>query len=211
MNLSTIYKFAFLCVPKTGSTSLKNVLRDHSTISYGWKHRFKHMKAQVFHDHVMTFHKSAFPTLQIESSCVMREPNDWAYSWYRYRQRPELLTRSPRKAAMYTGDISFETFVDHLTRPRSHGNKAFAKIGFQHRYILMDDGSMGVDKIFRYEDGFGVIEDYFSQKIGTEISIPNLNKSPNPALAISDELLVRLENHFDKDWSIYNSIPVQTS
>ena len=70
---------------------------------------------------------------------------------------------------------------------------------------------MGVDKIFRYEDGFGVIEDYFSQKIGTEISIPNLNKSPNPALAISDELLVRLENHFDKDWSIYNSIPVQTS
>lgn len=204
MNVSTVYGFTFLCVPKTGSTSIKKALLEHSTISYGWKHSLKHMSARTYQSQILPFHKKLFPEVPLEVSCVMREPASWAHSWYRFRQRRELLQGEAKKRAMYTGDISFETFVDKLTDPQQ--NEKITSIADQSKYILLDDGEVGVDKIFRFEDGFAQVEEYFAEKIGQQISIQKLNKSPTPERIISAELQDRLKVHFARDQKLYESL-----
>ncbi len=211
MNLSTMHNFAFICVPKTGSTSVGNILAEHSSINYDWKPSLKHMGAQVFHDHVMLFHKSLFPETAIESFCIMREPVDWVTSWYKYRSRKELLsfTNNPRlkhRPTLYCGDLTIESFIEEVVK---EGQKApFAKILTQSRYIRLDNGEVGMDKVFRYENGMEPVEEYISNKMGREIQIPKLNVSPHRNTDISLELIERLKDKFKADCELYDQTPI---
>jgi len=166
------------------------------------------MRAQVFHDHVMPFHQSLYPEIDIETFCIIRDPIDWVYSWYKYRSRAELRklslqTQYQHKAELYCGGISFENFVLEILKG-SNAEK-FAKIGSQTKYIMLDNGKSGIDKIFFFENGMKPVEEFLSQKTGIEFAIPHYNKSPQKKeINISPELKARLKHHLKDDFSLYN-------
>jgi len=167
------------------------------------------MRAQVFHDHVMSFHQSLYPEVNIETFCIIRDPIDWAHSWYRYRSRDELLELStqPRykhRAAMYCGGVSFENFVLEILKGSDAAT--YAKIGSQKKYILLENNNIGVDKLFHFENGMKPVEEFLSNKIGIDFEIPKFNESPpKKEIGLSAELKAKLELHFADDYIIYNS------
>jgi len=173
------------------------------------------MRAQVFHEHVMPFHKNLYPEAEIETFCIMREPIDWLYSWYRFRSRDELariakLPEHSHKAAMVCGHVSFEEFIIEVLK--GSDAQKFAKVGSQSKYILLDDEKLGVDRIFRYEDGLTDVEDFLSNKIGQQIQIPHKNKSPEKKrIKLSNELIEKLQLHLDKDFELYEGRNKQSS
>jgi hypothetical protein len=156
----------------------------------------------------MRFHRQLYPDIDIESFCIMRDPIDWVYSWYKFRSRNELkdYANNPslmHRTKMYCGDISFEEFVRYLLQDKE--KPKFAKIGTQGRYILLDSGQLGVDMVFKYENGMDPVANYLSEKIGEEVTIPRFNVSPERHVTFSDELRLQLEEKFCNDYQLYRN------
>jgi len=159
------------------------------------------MRAEIFHSHIMKLHQELYPNVKIETSCVIRHPVEWAHSWYRFRKRPELLAAGGEKAKMYSGEKTFEQFVLDLVS--ADVKLRYARIGSQHRFIELENGNLGVDKIFRFDDGLNHLEEYFSSKIGEHIHLDRMNVSQQEPLEISSELKDRLISHFQRDFDLY--------
>src|SRR5689334_15601464 len=104
--------FVFLCMPKCASTSTEAILRPYGQIVTGNSPDFKHMPYRVYERFFRPFLKAKVKGRfsQIEVVCLFREPVEWVNSWYRYRQRDELL-RTPQKRRNSTKGMSFEEFA----------------------------------------------------------------------------------------------------
>ena len=206
MQLSTKFGFAFLCMPKCASTSIEKEIKNYCNVNISGYPGLKHINAINFHKHILSFHKKVFPKKKIEIFCMMREPIQWAHSWYRYRTRSEL--RSPRNPAHsnYTGNMDFNEFVEGVLQKKQ---ESFARIGMQSKFMCLADGSSGVDHIFPVED-MSRVESYLSGKIGKAVKIDASNVSPVKKFELDNELQAKLQIYFAKDYSLYNSIVTKT-
>ena len=175
MKLSVTHNFAFLCNPKCGSTSIEKAIAKHCRVSFGGHPTLKHINAKTYHKHIFPMLKKAGMADRIETFCIMREPVERVFSWYRYQMRPLLKDPSHPNHSKYTGNISFEQFVLGFLADKKPAYSA--KIGHQADFITLADGSVGVDKIFRLSDMAGV-EKYLTEKVGKEVKIPHRNVSP---------------------------------
>lgn len=185
MKLSVSHNFAFLCNPKCGSTSIEKAIRRHCDMSFGGHPNLKHINAKAFHRHVVPLLRKAGLADRIETFCIIREPVERVFSWYRYQMRPALKNPGHRSHSKYSGAVSFEEFVIDFMSGRKAAR--IAKIGRQSDFVSLADGSIGVDKIFRLED-MASVEKYLGEKIGSPVAIPHKNaSSPAPAGQRRDE------------------------
>jgi hypothetical protein len=203
MQLSTKYGFAFLCVPKCASSSIESAIRKFCNIQYNGSPHLKHINARDFNETVLAYHQRKIPEIKIESFCIMRDPTDWVFSWYKFRQRGELKQPSHPGHLNYTGNISFDEFVDAYTN--TSNRPSYANIATQRNYFLLADGSIGVDHVFSM-DKLNLVSEFLAEKIGRKIDIPFKNPSMRKKYSLDPLIEARLHSVLELDYSIFHQV-----
>ncbi len=205
MRISTRFGFAFLCTPKCASTSIEAAINDYCNISFLGHNKLKHINARTYTEKVIPLHKHLFPSLNVESFCLIREPLEWIQSWYRYRSRAALQNPNHRNHRNYTGNISYDEFVESYiadgTRP------PFASIRTQYDFIRLDNGDIGVDHIMPL-DRMDLVADFILEKTGSRIKLPHKNVSPHKKseLTLDKGLVEKLRKHLRNDIALYSLV-----
>lgn len=202
MQLSTEFRFAFLCMPKCASTSIEAALSPYCDVSETKHPVKKHMNARFFRENVLPEYQSTMSAGKIEICCLMREPVEWVHSWYRFRSREKLKDPQSRNHHKYSGDMSFEVFVEGVLQEEV---PAYAKMPRQHEFLRLGDGSLGVDYIFPLS-AINRLEDYISAKVGSRVNFPERNVSPKIPLVLSALMKQRLQDHLVEDYKIYHQL-----
>lgn len=188
-------RLAFLATPKTGSTAIEVALESLSALVVQRPPILKHTSVQ-------RFHRFLGPYLEVASghsfsvAALMREPQDWLGSWYRYRQRDDVM--DPKNS---TANVSFDEFVSAYC---SENPPEFAAVGSQARF-LKPRKERGVDHLFRYED-IGKFVTFLEDRLGCEIILPRLNVSPQASLELSPATKAKLMIFAAEDFETYRNI-----
>ena len=86
MLISLSKRFVFVSVTKTGLTSVVEALKPYSEIQNLGRPHKKHMPMYTaLSTYDFLFSDSRYPAASFFKFCVMREPLNWLFSWYRYR------------------------------------------------------------------------------------------------------------------------------
>lgn len=188
-------RLVFLATPKTGSTAIAMALESLASVSVQRPPVLKHTTVQRFHRFVGPYLKAAsghdFTTV-----ALMREPVDWLGSWFRFRQREDLLDGNAS-----TRGMSFDDFANaYCERPQS----GFANVGSQARF-LTPEGRPPVDRIFSYEK-IGTFVEFLEDRLGCEIHLPRVNVSPLADMALLPETRERLSGTMARDLALHASL-----
>ena len=193
MRISTIYGFAFLCMPKCASTSIEAALTPYcDLITKKGTTSLKHTNYRQYSEYIEPY-LDRVEGVKPETVCLMREPIDWLHSWYRYRKR-EKMRGKPRS----TADMSFSKFCELYLEGK-------IKLGGQFNFLKNENGEVGMDRIFRYER-LDIVQKYFENKIGEKIVLPVYNVSPKEVLELDDSIEKRLRELFREDYEVYLSL-----
>lgn len=188
-------RLAILATPKTGSTAIQNALESMATLSIQRPPILKHTSVQ-------RFHRFIGPYLETTSGqpftvvALMREPRDWLGSWFRYRQREDVI-----EADKSTRGMDFDRFVNAWC---DDPQPEFANVGSQSRF-LKPKGEKGVDHLFRYEE-IDTFVHFLEERLGCEIILPRLNVSPKAPLDLSFETEERLHKVAARDFALYETL-----
>lgn len=188
-------RLVFLATPKTGSTAIATALESLASVSIQRPPVLKHTTIQ-------RYHRFLGPYLRVASGhefttvALMREPFDWLGSWYRFRQREDVLDERAS-----TRSMSFDEFANaYCEDPKP----VFAEVGSQARF-LAPEGRPPVDRIFCYERIEGFVE-FLEDRLGCEIHLPRVNVSPLADLALSQATKKRLRKAMARDLELYASL-----
>ena len=193
MRISTTYGFAFLCMPKTASTSIETALFPYCDLVT------KNKQPNLKHTNYRTYSRFIEPYLKktvgkkLETICVMRDPIDWLHSWYRYRKRDALKGKDNS-----TENMDFSEFISKYILGE-------IRVGKQSNFITDRHGNIGVDRVFKYED-LDKLKEYFENKIGKRIELPVMNVSPKEEFLLDEELKFKLRDYLEIDYNIYNGL-----
>lgn len=196
MLISIQKNLAFLAMTKTGSTAIEKELAPHCDIVFSGDPRIKHIQLRRF-DRFIRPYLAKVGIKELETVCLFREPVDWLGSWYRYRSRPKLDGH-----VNSTKGLTFEQFVLEYM---SETPAPFAQVGRQSRFVQTKNKTIGVDRIFRYED-FQEVEDFFSQRFSTELNFQRLNTSPKAELTLSDHVTRQIHDYLADDYDIFETL-----
>jgi hypothetical protein len=128
---------------------------------------------------------------------AFREPVDWLGSWYRYRSRKELYGSSNS-----THGVSFDQFVEGYLQD---DQPSFARVGSQARFVSAKDDTMGMTRLFRYDQMDKMVA-FLEDRLKKQIKLPQTNVSPKSELSLSPALLKELQKSCARDFEIYDSI-----
>lgn len=188
-------RLVFLATPKAGSTAIEAALDGMASIAITRPPDAKHTTAYRYRRFLGPYLKAASKE-EFSVVALMREPLDWLGSWYRFRQRDEVMDPSRSTRAM-----SFDRFVqDYMESPRP----PHADVGSQARFLSGPQG-LGVDRLFAYEE----IDDFvhfLEERLGCEIILPKLNVSPTADLEIEPETVARYRDFAAADYELYGSL-----
>ncbi|CAA0120693.1 Uncharacterised protein [BD1-7 clade bacterium] len=213
MLLNSRHNIAFLCNPKCASTSIEAALDDHCDVRMSKYPSIKHMNARVFHESFLPMYQQLIPNSQIETVCLMRDPIDWLFSWYRYRSRPALASIEHPRHRNYTGNIDFNQFieayllVDDLDGGSSDEKKApaYAQVGSQYNFIKDSNNDIGIDRIYPLERTDLLVR-YLQKKLQTRLTLEKLNQSPTRNLRLAPSLKHDLQEHLKADFRLYEQV-----
>jgi hypothetical protein len=156
----------------------------------------RHMTAQGFHRKLAPWLAHAFD-LNPERMAVMREPEDQARSWYRYRCRAQIKDSS--KSAR---GLSFDEFI---LANISDQPPPFARIGTQSNMLTSQEGEVLVHHLFAYEK-MPLFEAFLSARFGEEIRLKNKNASPRIAAELSPGVREKFRAARARDYAIYSRL-----
>ncbi|MFN3954502.1 MAG: hypothetical protein ACK4LQ_08620 [Pararhodobacter sp.] len=190
-------RLAILATPKTGSTAIETALEPLSVLTVTRPPEMKHTPAYRYQRFIAPYLRASAGA-EFTVVALMREPVDWLGSWYRFRQRDEVM--APEKS---TRDISFATFVEgYMADPRP----PFADVGAQAKFLSgMNGAPRGVDRLFRYE----AIEDFVAfleERLDCVIELPRLNVSPPGTTDLPGDLAARLRAYLAAEYALYDRI-----
>lgn len=183
-----------LAVPKTGSTALEGalapraslVLRDPPEIKHAPCYRYKRFLKPLF---------KQVGDKDPELMAVVRNPIDWLGSWYRYRTRDDLIGH-PNS----TRDISFDDFVLEYCK----GTPApFANVGSQARFLTINEGEIGAQHLFQYEQWDKVIA-YLEERLDVTITLKDKNVSPKMDLTLSPDVEEKLREKRAAEFAVWD-------
>ena len=183
-------------MPKTGTTAYEAALEPLATLILRDPPELKHAPVfrynRFFRPMIEKFMGDDFDVL-----AVMREPESWLGSWYRYRSRPAL--DGHRNS---TRDISFDEFVSAYMK----GDKpAFASVGSQAKFLEPQRNGTAVTRLFRYEDQAG-LRSFLEARLDTRFETAQLNRSPAMPLLLSDKTRARFRRKCAEEFALYESI-----
>ncbi|WP_333714443.1 gamma-glutamyl kinase [Yoonia sp.] len=183
-----------LSIPKTGSTALEGalapraslVLRDPPEIKHAPCYRYKRFLKPLF---------KQVGEKELELMAVVRNPIDWLGSWYRYRTRADLIGQ-PNS----TAGVSFDDFVLEYCKGTP---AAFANVGSQARFLTINDGEIGAQHLFQYEQWDKVIA-YLQGRLDVQITLKDKNVSPKMDLALSPDVETRLRDKRAAEFAVWD-------
>ncbi|WP_372838457.1 hypothetical protein [Phaeovulum sp.] len=189
-------RLVLLATPKTGSTALSVALEPLTAIAVQRPPALKHTTAQRFRRFLAPYLETASGE-RFDVVALMREPLDWLGSWYRYRQREDI-----SGTANSTEGLSFDQFASaYMERQQP----AFAQLGSQARFLSLADGTLGVDKLFCYED-IGRFVHFLEDRLDFEIVLPRVNVSPEGETSLSAPMRERLQTYLADDIALYERV-----
>ncbi len=158
---------------------------------------------ELNHTTEQRIHRFLGPYLEVSSgeyftvAALMREPVSWLGSWYRFRQRDDVMDPLKR-----TDAVSFDAFVQAWC---SDEVPEYANVGSQSRFLKPKNGR-GVDHLFRYENIADFVT-YLEDRLDCVITLPRLNVSPEANLTLSPGTLALLHKVAAADFELYDSTP----
>ncbi|MEJ6477733.1 MAG: gamma-glutamyl kinase [Octadecabacter sp.] len=188
-------KLVFLAVPKTGTTALEGALASRASMVMRDPPHLKHAPVYRYRRFLHPYFKQAGGEV-METLAVVRNPVDWLGSWYRYRNRDELVGHQNS-----TRDVSFDDFVQEYMKGKS---APFALVGSQAKFLLDGDGNVGVTHLFQYEQQDKLIA-YLQERLGTAITLPQLNVSPRMPLELSEENRAKLHRKCADEFRVWEA------
>ena len=171
MVISETHKFIFVAVPKTGSSSMEEALAPYQS-----------SLSDQFNRHATCLKLQRDLPPEIWENCFkfafVRDPYDRMLSWYFYRKRDQLKDPAYQRHHLYTGNISFDEFVDTFTEKEL----MFKQVDF----IAPHSGGLLVDRVGRFEN---LQEDFSSiceQLDIPHIQLPTIRSSKKPGSDLRD-------------------------
>lgn len=188
-------KLVFLATPKTGSTAVEVALESLAEVAIQRPPVLKHTPIYRYRRFIEPFLMKSAPE-PFTVVALMREPISWLSSWYRYRQREDVM--APKNS---TQGMSFDDFVrGYMEKPKA----AYAQVGSQTRFLL--GGDLGpVDHIFCYEEMRSFVT-FLESRLDCEITLPLVNVSPALETPLSVEVEADLRRHAADDFALYDSV-----
>lgn len=181
--------------PKTASTSLEAALAPMADIVLQGDPRIKHC---TFHRYKWRFEKflMIFKKSPPETVALIREPEDWLNSWFRFRHG-SWLNDTPRS----TRGKSFDDFVDgYLSDPKPE----FAAVGSQAAFLTHPVQDDHVQTLFRY-DAMPEFLSWLESRLECTLDLPQKNISPTMDTTLSAPLRAKLRNGCSRDYALYES------
>lgn len=168
----------FLAVPKTGTTAIEGALAPRASMVLRDPPILKHSPCYRYNRFLKPYFVQAGGQTP-ELFAVVRHPIDWLSSWYRYRHRDDLVDH-PNS----TRGVSFDDFVLEYCKGKP---AAFANVGSQAKFLLVGEGELGVDHLFRYE-GQDTMIAFLEKRLEMKIELKRLNVSPVLPLTLSPDV-----------------------
>ena len=182
-----------LAVPKTGSTALEGALAPRASMVLRDPPHLKHAPCYRYKRFLKPFFKQAGGQ-DPELMAVVRNPIDWLGSWYRYRTRPDLIGHENG-----THGVSFDDFVLEYCK----GEPApFANVGSQARFLTINDGEIGAQHLFQYEQWDHVIG-FLEARLDFKITLKQKNVSPKMDLALSPDVEAKLRDKRAAEFAVW--------
>jgi hypothetical protein len=182
-----------LAVPKTGSTALQGALAPRASMVFRDPPEIKHAPCYRYKRFLKPYFVQAGGQ-KPELMAIVRNPVDWLGSWYRYRTRGELIGHEN-----CTRDISFDDFVLEYCK----GQPApFANVGSQNKFLRINDGDIGAQHLFQYEQWDKVIA-YLEERLEFKITLKQKNVSPTMNLSLSAEVEEKLREKRAAEFEVW--------
>lgn len=197
MLVSLKHRLVLLAMPKCASTSLESALAGHVDVVISRNPAAKHTPYRKYHRFLRGYFET-YTDGPLEVVSLFREPEDWLRSWWRYRSRADL-TDPSRSARGWT----FTRFVTAYLSGRSGP----ASVGSQARFVSARDGSIGCDRIFRFE-ALPDFAAWLSERLETEITLGHMNAAPvdGDGALLDDEVRAMLQTGLQREYQIYHDI-----
>jgi hypothetical protein len=189
---------------KCASTAIEDELFEYAQLVTRKNPTLKHMHYRGFKRFIAPMlHRHGYPRDSYEVVCVMREPVSWLHSWWRYRGRPQLANAEGPRRRNYTGDLSFEQFVQaYIAQSETYATS----IGRQANFVRGPNNQMvGVDRVFRYEE-LGSFLDYASERVGSPLTLDRTNVSPRTKLKLPRSTRRELQEFLATEYYIYETL-----
>ncbi|MBR3370072.1 MAG: gamma-glutamyl kinase [Rhodobacteraceae bacterium] len=183
-----------LATPKTASTSLEAALAPMADIVLQGDPRIKHC---TYHRYKWRFEKFVmiFNKTPPETVALIREPEDWLSSWFRFRHG-DWLKDTPRS----TRGKTFDEFVaGYLRDPKP----AFAAVGSQAAFLTHPMQDDQVQTLFRY-DAMAQFQAWLEDRLGCNLDLPQKNVSPLMDTSLSSALREQLRAGCARDYALYD-------
>lgn len=188
-------RLVLLATPKTGSTAIAMALEPLASVSIQRPPVLKHTTAQRYARFIGPYllQASGEPFTTV---ALMREPIDWLGSWYRFRQRDDVMDPKASSRGM-----SFDEFaLAYCEDPRP----PVAHVGSQ-AVFLQPKNKPPVDRVFRYEN-IGALTHFLEERLNCEIILPRVNVSPEAVTVLSPGVRKQLERTMADDLELYASL-----
>jgi hypothetical protein len=135
-----------------------------------------------------------------QTVAVVRDPLGRMQSWYRYRRRDKVKGKPAS-----THGISFDYFV----RAYLDGvDKQMTNVGRQDRFVGWTGQFARVDHLFDYKQ-LPLMEAFFSNRMGTPLTLPQKNISPKSALtdySLDPATLARFHSQNLAEFELYHAV-----
>ena len=189
------HRLVVFSTPKCGSTALEQALAPASDIVLQGDPRIKHC---TFHRYKWRFEKflQIFDQTPMTTAALIRHPQDWLGSWYRYRHG-SWLDGTPQS----TKGLSFDEFVEGYL---AETQPAFAAVGSQARFLTHPKTSETVDHLYCY-DAFDGFQAFLEVRLGQSFALDRVNTSTELQLTLSPSLARRLEAAYAADFALYET------
>ena len=188
-------RLVFLATPKAGSTAIETALESLASVSIQRPAPLKHLSARDFRAHLASLLQARgapFTTV-----ALMREPLSWLQSWYRFRLRDDQDDPDhPMRGR------SFEDFVNDYMAPTP---PAHADLGCQSDYLTGPDGTLLVDRLFRYEDIDALVH-FLEDRLDCMVTLPRINVPPSVNVTLSPQAATTLQSRLAPDFTLYRTI-----
>lgn len=181
--------------PKCGSTALEQALAPLSDIVLQGDPRIKHC---TFHRYKWRLEKFLliFETTPMATTALIRHPQEWLGSWYRYRHG-SWLDGTPQS----TNGLSFDQFVEGYL---AEDQPAFAAVGSQARFLTHPKTGETVDHLYRY-DAFAEFKMFLEDRLDRSVTLDRVNESSQMRLSLSSHLTRQLETACAQDFALYDA------
>jgi len=199
--ISVRRRLVFLSLPKTATTSVEAALAPHCGVVVRNPPSLKHATYNAFmRDYAPILErKCRLKRSDYEVLCILREPMAWLHSWYRYRTREGVPIPERR-----TDKVTFSEFLEaYLAKPKP---PFVRNIVDPFEFVTAKDGSVGVDRIFKYED-MEAFRRFASEMLQADIQFPVKNVSPGaPHYEVPEELLARVRERLAPAIRLWESL-----